>query len=68
MLQLLTAEGWRTILLFDNAHGQHDLHRYTGFGKQPAERFMEGTPRQVIPAAITFIVDYWEAILSQWTS
>ncbi len=43
MLQVRVEKGWKTIRLFDNAHGQHDLHGYTGFEKQPATRFKQGT-------------------------
>jgi hypothetical protein len=67
-LQLLTKGYWQTIFLFDNAHGGHDMHRYTGGTKQPAERFMEGDSRDVLPAAITFLVNHWEAIVESWKS
>jgi len=66
MLQVRAGEGWTTILLFDNAHGQHDLHRYTGSEKQPAVRFLEGTPQEVVPAAVRHLVDRWEAIVRTW--
>lgn len=35
MLQLLIEGKWQTIRLFDNAHGDHDMHRYTECEKQP---------------------------------
>lgn len=66
MLQVRRGVGWQTILLFDNAHGQHDVHSYTGAEKQPAERFMEGTAREAVPAAIRHIVTHWEAIVRSW--
>lgn len=67
-LQIRRGGGWQTIFLFDNSHGDHDMHRYTGRTKQPAERFMEGDPREVLPAAITFLVDHWQAIVGSWTN
>ena len=68
MLHVHAAGGWQTIFLFDNAHGRHDLHEYTGTTERPAERFMEGDPRDVVPAAITFLVSHWQAIIESWKS
>ena len=67
-LQVLVGLNWQTIFLCDNAHGSHDMHRYTGETKQPAERFMEGEPRDVLPAAIAFLVRNSAAILESWKS
>lgn len=33
MLQLRIEGRWQTIRLLDNAHGEHDTHRYTGAEK-----------------------------------
>lgn len=68
MLQLRIEDRWQTIRLFDNAHGHHDMHRYTGSEKQPAERFAEGSVNDVAPKAIRYLVDYWEAIAESWKS
>lgn len=68
MLQLRIDGKWQTICLLDNAHGDHDLHRYTGFEKQPAERFAEGSANEVAPKAIRYLVDHWEAIARSWKS
>jgi hypothetical protein len=67
-LQVHSRSGWQTAALFDNAHGHHDMHAYTGETKQPARRYMEGDPREVLPAAITFLVNHWEAIVEAWKS
>ena len=48
MLQLRIEGKWQTIRLLDNAHGDHDMHRYTGSEKRPAERFSEGTVNEVV--------------------
>lgn len=68
MLQIESTAGWQTIFLLDNAHGRHDMHGYTGDAKQPAERFMAGEPGEVLPAAIRYLVNHWEAILESWKS
>jgi hypothetical protein len=67
-LEVHSGSGWQTVALFDNAHGRHDMHTYTGETKQPAKRFMEGDPRDVLPAAIAFLVNHWEAIVEAWKS
>lgn len=68
MLQLQIEGRWQTIRLFDNAHGDHDMHRYTGPEKQPAERFAEGSANEVAPVAIRYLIDHWEAIARSWKS
>jgi hypothetical protein len=68
MLQLQIEGQWQTIRLFDNAHGDHDMHRYTGSEKQPAEPFSEGAPSKVAPEAIRHLIDHWEAIAESWKS
>jgi len=62
-----TTEGkWQTIRLLDNAHGDHDMHRYTEAERQPAERFSEGAANEVAPEAIRYLIDHWEAIAESW--
>jgi hypothetical protein len=68
MLQLRIEGRWQTIRLLDNAHGVHDMHRYTGAEKQPAERFGEGSVNEVAPMAIRYLVNHWEAIAESWKS
>jgi hypothetical protein len=68
MLQLRIDGRWQTIRLLDNAHGDHDMHRYTGAEKRPAERFAEGTVNEVAPMAIRYLIDHWEAIAESWKS
>jgi hypothetical protein len=66
MLQVLRNEDWQTIRLFDNAHGQHDMHRYVLDEKQPPERFHNGTAREALPAAILHLKEHWQAIVEGW--
>ncbi len=68
MLQLRIEGRWQTIRLLDNAHGDHDMHRYTGAEKQSAERFAKGTVNEVVPMAIRYLIDHWEAIVESWKS
>lgn len=68
MLQLRIEGKWQTIRLLDNAHGDHDMHRYTGSEKQPAERFAEGAVNEVAPQAIDYLIQHWEAIADSWRS
>lgn len=68
MLQLRIDGKWQTIRLLDNAHGDHDMHRYTGSEKQPAERFSEGAVSEVAPKTIRYLIDHWEAIAESWKS
>lgn len=68
MLQLRIEGEWQTIRLLDNAHGDHDMHRYTGAEKQPAEPFEEGEAKEVAPKAIRYLTDHWEAIAESWKS
>jgi hypothetical protein len=68
MLQLRIEGRWQTVRLLDNAHGDHDMHRYTGSKKQPAERFFDGSASEVAPQAIRYLIDHWEAIAESWKS
>ena len=68
MLQLRIGGRWQTIRLFDNAHGAHDMHRYTGSQKQAAERFAEGAVNDIAPRAINYLIGHWKAIADSWRS
>lgn len=63
MLQVDEDGEWATIRLYDNAHGNHDMHRYRGGNKQPAETFHYGTSRDACPAAILELKAHWQAIV-----
>jgi hypothetical protein len=68
MLQVRIDGRWQTIRLLDNAHGEHDMHRYTGTEKQAAEWFADGPVRKVLPQAIHYLISNWEAIEREWRS
>jgi hypothetical protein len=68
MLQLRVEGRWQTVRLLDNAHGSHDMHRYTGTEKQPAERFADGYVKEVVPMAIGYLISNCEEIARAWQS
>ncbi|MGB7684640.1 MAG: hypothetical protein WBL45_02520 [Solirubrobacterales bacterium] len=69
MLQIRVEGRWQTIRLLDNAHGVHDMHKYNGTEKQPAERFVaDGYVKEVCPQAIRYLTSNWEAIAREWQS
>lgn len=67
LLQVWEGGEWRTIRLIDNAHGRHEMHRYTRReGKRSAESFHHGKINDAIPDAIADLRDRWETILAAW--
>ena len=68
MLQVRIEGRRQTIRLLDNAHGDHDMHRYAGSETQPAERFAEGSVNELAPMAIRHLVEHWEVIAEAWKS
>jgi hypothetical protein len=50
---------------FDNAHGQHDMHRYEQGRKLPAEKFTGGPVQQGLDAALTYLQESWEGIIEE---
>jgi hypothetical protein len=56
-----------TVRLYDGAHGENELHRYTSTGgKQPAEIFHNGTLGTGMRAAIEEIERGYEAMIESW--
>lgn len=67
MLQIPVGDRWQTIHLFDNAHGENEMHRYTGTEKQPAEPFaVDRFPQTAMPAAIEYLKKNWREVLATW--
>jgi hypothetical protein len=55
------------VRLFDNAHGTHDMHRYTRDGiKLPAEIFHFGPASAAKSAAIREIEENWRQMVEPW--
>lgn len=65
-LELATAGGWQTVHLFDNAHGQHDEHRYASTTKLAPRAFTVGSVEEVVPAAINLLSTDFERIIEDW--
>src|SRR5687768_6298751 len=63
------AEAWRTVRVYDNAHGVHDMHRHTlSGGKQPAETFHHGTSSEAFNAALLTVSNGFEEMIAGWLS
>lgn len=57
-----------TVRVYDGAHGENELHRYTrDGGKQAAEVFSRGTLGEGMRAAIEEIERGREAIIEAWS-
>jgi hypothetical protein len=58
---------FRTVRCFDNAHGQHDMHRYNPAGiKEPAENFHHGTAREAFHCAVVEVRRNWMEMIAGW--
>jgi len=57
---------WQTVHLFDNAHGQHDSHRYRRDQKLAAEPLPARTVPEAIPLAVRLLSAEWESIMERW--
>ena len=58
---------WTTVRVFDNAHGEHEMHRYTQDGsKQPGEPFHHGSASEAMSAARLWVMEGWEAMVEAW--
>jgi hypothetical protein len=56
-----------TVRLYDGAHGENELHRYTRTGgKQPAEVVHHGTLGAGMRAAIEEVERGYEAMIESW--
>lgn len=56
-----------TVRLYDGAHGESELHRYTREGgKQPAEIVHRGTLGQGMRAAIEEVERGYQAMIESW--
>ena len=58
---------WRTIRVYDNAHGRNDMHRHTlSRGKEPAVTFHQGTASEAFQAALESIDRGYEEMVIGW--
>ena len=57
----------KTVRLFDNCHGIHEMHRYTRDGtKRPAERFHHGTVQEAMDAALEWVHTSGGEMIAAW--
>jgi hypothetical protein len=66
---LVIEDGGRTetVRVYDGAHGENELHRYTrDVGKQPAEVFDRGTLGEGMRAAIEEVERGYEEMIDGW--
>lgn len=55
------------VRVYDNAHGQNDMHRHTrAGGKQAAERFSESPSGEAMRAARAAILDGYDNMIQAW--
>jgi hypothetical protein len=66
MLQILRDGQWHTIRLIDNAHDAHHMHRHAGDLKQDAVPFEAGSPRDVLPKAVAYLMRASSSIIESW--
>lgn len=66
---LMAVEGGdlRAVRVYDNAHGVHDMHRYTREGvKQAAETFHRGSAGEAMRSAIEAVRGGFREMIDSW--
>ena len=67
VLLLTTDDGMETVRVYDGAHGENEMHRYTrGAGKQAAVPFHAGTLGAGMRAAIEEIEHSYRKMIDGW--
>jgi hypothetical protein len=68
-LRVRRAGSWRTVHLYDNAHGveEHHEHRYVGDVKQPP-RIRRGPVNAAMAAAMQSLEAQWPELVRTWES
>jgi hypothetical protein len=55
------------VRLYDNAHGNHDMHRYNREGiKQAAETFHQGSAGEAMRSAIEAVRSGYQGLIESW--
>lgn len=58
---------WHTVRVYDNAHGQHEMHRHTlAGGKQTGEVFHHGTASDAYNSARSLVDEGYEEMITAW--
>lgn len=67
VLLALHEDRWHTVRVYDNAHGQNEMHRHTlSSGKQAAESFHEGDFGEAMRAAREEVLDGYGTMVESW--
>lgn len=67
VLVVLHAGEWRTVRVYDNAHGRNEMHRHTlSGGKQAAEATHAGEAGAAMRAARDEILAGYERMIEAW--
>jgi hypothetical protein len=68
VLLALHEGSWRTVRVYDNAHGEHEMHRYTlRSGKQTAEiRSGSGDSGEMMRIARDHALGGYETMIEGW--
>jgi hypothetical protein len=62
-------DAWHTIRVYDNAHGQNEMHRHTrAGGKQRAEAFLSGDFGAAMRAARAEVLAGYDRMMEAWRS
>lgn len=57
----------RSVRVYDNAHGDHDMHRYNRKGvKQPAEIFHQSSASEALQSAIETVRSGYREMIESW--
>jgi hypothetical protein len=57
----------RAVRVYDNAHGNHDMHRYNREGvKQAAETFHQGSAGEAMRSAIEAVRSGYREMIESW--
>jgi len=61
------AGAWHTVRVYDNRHGQNEMHRHTlSGGKQPAETFHHGTASEAHTMAWRAVEAGYREMIAGW--
>lgn len=65
---LVRADGaWAAVRVYDNTHGNHDMHRYNRDGvKQAAETFHQGSAGEAMRSALEAVRGGYNEMIESW--
>lgn len=67
VLMTIESEVACTVRVYDNAHGRHEVHRYTRHeGKQLGELFHSGSTAEAATAAQRAVKEGWYEMMNAW--